>query len=546
VAIWLAFTVRAFFYSAILPLWEGYDEYGHFAFLQHLLATPTLPRTTDPISSEVEQSLRLAPLPFELRSLAAPYVTHEAYWRLPAEERAQRQASLAGLHQVPAASGSGEFRLHEAQQPPLYYWLSAPLLKLLGHASLPARLLLLRWASVLLASLVIPLGFLLCRHVLSSEAAAVAVVAVIAVMPEMTLDVARVANDGLAVPLFTLLAYATVAFLDHPERRGRAWLLGLVLGAGLLTKAYFVAALPPLILLLAWTVLRKGSRRATVVVNVALAVLLAGAVSGWWFWRNHELTGAWLGESSATVKGVSWLFLLGQAAGTEWLRVADAIFVSHIWCGGWSFLGVRSWMYHFYEYAALAACLGLVLFAARLFRAAGQERAGIRRGHFLALLGLYVFFWLGLGYHALANLVNYGLAATAGWYLYCLVAPELVLAAWGLGALAAPSWRRWILPAAAASFALLDLYATHFVLLPYYTGLIRHHPGGGLEAFHLSQLAQAGVREFLARLLVNKPLFLSVPLLAAMWACFIGATVAAVVLCFTVSAAQSEGRGDRS
>ena len=35
-AIWLCFLARAFFYCAALPLWEGYDEWSHFAVVQRM------------------------------------------------------------------------------------------------------------------------------------------------------------------------------------------------------------------------------------------------------------------------------------------------------------------------------------------------------------------------------------------------------------------------------------------------------------------------------------------------------------------------------
>jgi len=36
VAIWLAFLSRGLFYSVQQPMWEGYDEWAHFAFIQHI------------------------------------------------------------------------------------------------------------------------------------------------------------------------------------------------------------------------------------------------------------------------------------------------------------------------------------------------------------------------------------------------------------------------------------------------------------------------------------------------------------------------------
>ena len=47
-AIWLVFVLRGVFYCNLIPLWEGFDEWGHYAFVEHLrLHAGALPRTTD-------------------------------------------------------------------------------------------------------------------------------------------------------------------------------------------------------------------------------------------------------------------------------------------------------------------------------------------------------------------------------------------------------------------------------------------------------------------------------------------------------------------
>ena len=89
---WAGFLARLLFYSAMMPLWEGYDEWAHFAVVRqvafggHLL----VPR-------DVEASLQLAPVPWELRSLPPPAVTRDQYWNLSGEERERRESALRTL-----------------------------------------------------------------------------------------------------------------------------------------------------------------------------------------------------------------------------------------------------------------------------------------------------------------------------------------------------------------------------------------------------------------------------------------------------------------
>ncbi|MDQ6679256.1 MAG: hypothetical protein M3Z09_18390 [Acidobacteriota bacterium] len=61
-AVWSAFFLRGLFYCVQQPMWEGYDEWAHFAYVQHIAETGTLPLRTEAISMQVQQSLQLAPL----------------------------------------------------------------------------------------------------------------------------------------------------------------------------------------------------------------------------------------------------------------------------------------------------------------------------------------------------------------------------------------------------------------------------------------------------------------------------------------------------
>jgi len=85
---------------------------------------------------------------------------------MPAGERARRQSAFRDM---PAAwrsqSGPPSLTAYEALQPPLYYWLMAPVARLLGGRGLAAQVLAIRWLSALVASLAIPLVYLLARAV---------------------------------------------------------------------------------------------------------------------------------------------------------------------------------------------------------------------------------------------------------------------------------------------------------------------------------------------------------------------------------------------
>ena len=90
-AIWLCFLARAFFYGAALPLWEGYDEWSHFAVVQRMAfrGEPLVSRFSQ-IPRDVAASLQLAPVSWECRYLPPPSATYDQFWRIPPAERARR------------------------------------------------------------------------------------------------------------------------------------------------------------------------------------------------------------------------------------------------------------------------------------------------------------------------------------------------------------------------------------------------------------------------------------------------------------------------
>ena len=504
-ALWLCFLLRALFYCSIVPLWEGYDEYAHFAFIQYFATTGTLPdaRHTN-TSREVQESMRLAPMPWMQRDLRQN-VTHDSWWRLPPPERADRERRLRDLPPQWATEPSQDFvPIYEAQQPPLYYVLLAAPYRLFSATPLITRVWWLRLFTAALASLVIPLGFLTAREILGDVRAALAVTALIASMPELMLTVCRIGNDALAVVAGTLCLLLAFRTRDANHRTRYAALLGIATGLALLTKAYFLALLPPLLLLplLVW-------RKRALVPSLLLA---AGPVviAGWWYARNLLLTGSLSGEQTeVAIQRFSAVEMLHMIARVPWIKAADFIFMSHIWLGDWSFLVVRSWMYHLFALAWIIAAVG---FAARYFSKPPRPS----RSDLTLLAGFYLSFLIAMAYHALITFAHEGIAGTLGFYLCSMVVAESVLLYLGL--------HRLGLTALTVSFAALEAFALLFYLLPYYTGLIAHLSNGNLPAFHLAHLSSV-----LERLATNKPYFLNPPAIVLL---FLLSTLTLVTIAF--------------
>jgi hypothetical protein len=215
--------------------------------------------------------------------------------------------------------------------------------------------------------------------------------------------------------------------------------------------------------------------------------------------------------------------MLRQAAGIHWLKAVDAIFFSHLYFGGWSSLTVRSWMYHLFYIAVLAAVVGLAM--------VGLPRL-LRRSAIVTLLAVYVSFWMGQFYNVILLYMSKGLGGSMGWYMYAVVAAEVTLCVAGLRTLAPAPVSGWVAAAGAAMFALLDLYTVHAVAIPYYSGMIRHKVNGSLMAVHWAAFQSVGIGGAAERLAAFKRPYVPEPALAGLWALYLLGTAGILVCVF--------------
>src|SRR6266403_4002009 len=139
--LWVCFVTRATFYACAIPLWEGFDEFVHYARIEYLATEGREPTGTTRIPEDIAETLKHVPS-------HNGGMTFDEYWkRTPTERQVSFPAPQAFIY--------------EAQQPPLFYRLFALLYRITAGLSLLSRVIALRIACVLLASTCVPLGFLI-------------------------------------------------------------------------------------------------------------------------------------------------------------------------------------------------------------------------------------------------------------------------------------------------------------------------------------------------------------------------------------------------
>ena len=445
-------------YCALLPLWEGFDEFYHYAYVQSLSETLTFPVIGHaPVSRELWTSLDFTPVSHFLQPyFQRPTMSFEEYFRLSSDERRTRRAGLEaidrGLRNQPSPRDN-----YEAKQAPLTYALLAPLERVLASAPLPFRVLTLRLllgmsTVILLWSGTRRLASLL--HLLGAmEAAALFVIFSCQMLYSAS---CHIANDALLLPWFAFFLGAVIASCEVPSVR-RAALTGLLMATGLLIKAS-VLILVPLVFLAPAIVLFRHGRRAVMrsagLGAVSAATLLA--LAGPWYLRNVVLYQN-LTATNDTTAGIGPKELLQAAVNLPWRESLAATAHTALWTGNNSFTSFSASTLNIV--LALLA-LAVVLYVLRARRATPElvTLAAIALYSAGLLLTALSFF------HATHGETN----APMPWYMQVLLAPVIAICFLGLSRW--QPWGKWITIVTIVLWAYVAAASWLAKLIPMYAG----------------------------------------------------------------------------
>jgi len=480
-AAWLAFVSCGLLLVMNLPLWEGFDEPFHLAYLTFVARHGRPPGYLEP-SMPVEYARIGSLLPSWF-----PHAPSFEKWRRQtplSREAVRREAAQVGSGMVGAPRYLGTN--YERQHPPLFYYAAAPAAWLLRGASLPVFLVGMRFFCVLLASLMVPLTARLARLLLPQRAVFLAL-PLAALLPNTLFFADRITNDALAWPIFAAAAGQLVLVARRPSRRS-ALGLGLLAAAGPWSKMTLLPLLPAALAAVLLARRRRSGRRLDLfALAVALPAALVAPLLAW----NRSASGVW----SGITYNILPLHADLPAVFAQWHSLEPALLFGywghfHLWSGGWEFLQPAPGVDRAVGAGLLA--LGLVCLASARSRGAGWP-GGTR---WLPLACLCLFFLGAMLFHALAaaaagNLVGKPpLAGGEGWYFDVLRPIEACAAA---AMLCAAMPARRVGQAAAALVALL--LAGHALgwfglLLPHWAGT----PGAVWSLPGLAQTAE-GARQ---------------------------------------------------
>lgn len=404
----LVFAVfSASLWVTLIPLWDGFDEAQHYSYIQSLRrdrALPVLGETR--ITPEVWASLIASPV--------SPAVK-------------MNYPILRTFNDVRTNTGPTEIAPdaalnYEAHQAPMTYLLFSPIEGALLRAGMP-----IAWRLRVLRFCLLACSMVLFWRIAAARQHRGAAFFVILTTEMFLASCGHVANDAIAIPIFVWLFF-------EAERRSRTAVL--LLAAGLLAKAYFLAVVP----VVAWRLRRQWRW-----------LLTAGILPAIWYGRNLWLYGN-LSGMQEQLHSLSAAQLFHAALRLPWAASLGETFRGALWLANNSFLQWSVWQVNLVIVGLLVAlCVSL-------------RRESRRRNWLLAYAGCYV---AALAYAAVQTFVytnGAGFAAspwyaTPLWLLFVLVIFGGGTSGWALSSLVAV-WTYWFV----ATF--------WFRLIPWYAGVL--------------------------------------------------------------------------
>jgi hypothetical protein len=463
----IAFLARGPLYLSVFPPFEGWDEYQHLAYIVHLDETGTLPL----YDSRVSLALRplVVAMPHspsgaeQVREWGA--LSYADYWNAPVQATSPNRQS------------SSSPRLYQSQHPPLFYVLALPIWRALEPL---AAISAIRTINLLLvaAALVLFAGAL--ERLVPSFAPRVAVFALVCLHPLFFQNVARVANDALAVAT-GLAGISLLVLADGRTLLTRSVLAAVCIAASVWSKQTSLTLIPALVLglpLIGWAHGVSAGRRwrATSIAGGAFLLLVAPL----WLW-TYQHYGVFLSTQDSVelaARGSVVAALATSFTHMAWSPVIDTLFVpGRAWVGGWSFLPMHETLANLYKWcwSILLAAAGVGAGIAMRRRASSYDRAapvrGSERGAAAGLAvcaTIVIVTALGMTYHAVLSHAVFGRSMTNPWYFMTAQPCLFVLVVRGLEAIN----RRLAIAAAAALgvlFVAIDLHGTWVQMPTFYS-----------------------------------------------------------------------------
>jgi hypothetical protein len=405
-------------YLSFLPLFEGFDETAHYSSLRQISDTGTIPLYgTSYLAQEVIDYQ--GPVPYG--SGMPPFDRGMVYSKFFKQPALVEQYQQTYRQHLPSIMYHPSHELNwQAQHPPLYYLLLTPLVKAVDEFSFSTQFFLLRLASFFLALTGVALGLLAVNQPDQPPERNPVMIGFLLypiILPMFFSEFTRIGNDSLCIFFVGLVAYLLSLWLKDELNSRKSVAIGIVLGLGLLTKAFFLPITAALALFLLTRLLLDkpdGVMRSERIWSLLLIFLPAMFIGGGWYLYKFMIFGELTGSSEAIQLAHQGGLIAGLKENFSLYALVRGVIVtlvSYSWAGTWSLTRLPA----FLHFPLLTLAIWVVIAYFRQLK--------LHRLTDPAWLPVWVFcfFAFGLIWHVIVGVALNGNGATPGWYLHILM-----------------------------------------------------------------------------------------------------------------------------
>lgn len=184
------------------------------------------------------------------------------------------------------ADVTGDIVDQMSQHPPLYYAIEAVLLLAIDFTGMrwDLGMLAVRGLGIAMALAMPLLAWAATRRATGSARAAIVAAAALLLVPQLAQNLASISNDGLTILLASTTIWLAVRVLTGDRSWWTSTGIALSLGLALLTKGTALPLIPfvALVLVVSPDAMSVGKR----ILRMAVVLVGAFAVGGWWWMRN--------------------------------------------------------------------------------------------------------------------------------------------------------------------------------------------------------------------------------------------------------------------
>ncbi|MGD1996653.1 MAG: DUF2142 domain-containing protein [Anaerolineae bacterium] len=336
-SILIAHLVLGVLYSVATPIWESYDEWGHYPYVRYVATEHELPRRE---LVEENDETHQPPLYYVLGALAT-------FW-MDVDDELEPIENQYSVHR--GGNGGVNFFLHLEEERFPY-----------SGAALAFHIT--RLVSVLLSTVVVGATYLIGRTLFPTQKTiALGAMAVNAFWPQFLFLGSVVSNDIMITACASLVLLFLVRFVMHSPQALDLFGLGICLGGALISKRNGLALVPLVAIGLVIAVVRWLRMRNVSVALLGWGLLLLTGValaSAWWLEGLRESYQGYILRIGALLSHPSQVIQL------HWQRLPSAVYfclITFFAAFGHLIVGVEVWIYKIVGLFCLAACLGLAVF----------------------------------------------------------------------------------------------------------------------------------------------------------------------------------------